>query len=360
VAGNLALSKLRTGRVILAMERTGLPARLGLSGAVHYFILQGLDRVEALECRRVAEQSEPLPIISAAAETGSVRWSSLREIVRVASPETEETWLDLCRRYSSKKVQQLVKHTKKGEDPLNPQGERPALDSVEVELRLTLPAEINALLAQAMRSLSLRAGRPLSPRATLECLLAQYLTGHAFPGEVTWNKLLEQARRDLGAEREAEQREVEGVRTAENSREFSDASWAAVAATEQPCPEEPGLQLVRPAAAHWVNDRLRFNGEARHLTEAQRREVLRRDAYRCASPDCPHHVWLQVHHVVYYCQGGVTVPDNLVVLCSTCHALVHKRLLRVERQPDGSLAWFNGEGRSLTERGPDAFNEDAD
>jgi len=214
-AGSVTASRLIIGRVMLAMERTGLPARLGLSGAVHYFIRQGVEKAEANECRRVARQSEPLPKIRAAAETGSLGWTYLREIVRVASEETEQTWLDLCGRRSTKQIQQLVKHTLPGEDPLNPQGDRPCPDAVEVELRLTLPAEINALLSRVIRELSQRACRPLSPRAAVECLLALHLSGHAFPGEATWNRLLEQARRDLGAQREAERREVAQVRAAE-------------------------------------------------------------------------------------------------------------------------------------------------
>jgi len=305
VAGDVVISRLHAGRVILAMERTGLPARLGLSSAIHYFILAGFKRVEALECRRVAHQCEPLPKISAAAEAGTVGWTYLREIVRVASVETEETWLELCRRKSSKMVQQLVKHTKPGEDPLKPQGERPHPGALEVELRVTLPAEVNAMLARAMRELSLKAGRPLSPRAALECLLAHYLSGHAFPGELAWQRLLDQAQGDLEAERDAERREVDVVRgEAENSREFPEAPWEAVAATETSCPGEPELQLIQRSPAQWQNERLHFSGEVRHLTEPQRRELLRRDAYRCASPDCPHHVWLQVHHVVFYCRGG--------------------------------------------------------
>jgi len=179
------------------------------------------------------------------------------------------------------------------------------------------------------------------------------LTAWAFPGEITWGKLIDQARRDHAAQREAEHREVDQVRAAENSREFSKAPWAAVAATEVPCPGEGELQLVHRSPAAWENERLHFSGESRHVTEPQRRELLRRDAYRCASPDCPHHVWLQVHHVVFYCRGGVTVPDNLLVLCSTCHALVHKGYLRVERLPDGSLHWTDRAGRGLTERGPE-------
>jgi len=305
VAGNMTVSKLVTGRVILAMQHTGLPERRGLSGALHYFIIHGLHHVEARECRRVALKCESLPILREAAETGCIGWTYLREVVRKATPENEARWLDLCNRYTSRKIQQLVKHTKEGQDPLDPAGESPDPEPVEIDLRLALPTEINALLTQVTRELSLRARRALSPRAVLECLLAQHLTGKPFPDEAEWSRLTEQAQRDLAAQREAERREVEEIREEENSRESCEAPWAAVAADEEPCPGEPQLQVVRPAPAHWENDRLRFSGEARRPTQAQRRELLRRDAYRCATPDCPHHVWLQVHHVVFYCQGGV-------------------------------------------------------
>jgi len=160
VAGNLTVGKLLTGRVILAMQRTGLPERRGLSGALHYFILQGVEVVEVRECRRVALKCESLPLLREAAETGRIGWTYLREVVRKATPETEATWLELCNRYSSRKIQQLVKHTREGECPLDTGVETPPGDPVEVDLRLTLPAELNALLAQVTRELSLRARAP--------------------------------------------------------------------------------------------------------------------------------------------------------------------------------------------------------
>lgn len=358
VAGHLTVGRIITGRVILAMQQTGLPARRGLSGALHYFILQGVHHVEARECRRVALKCESLPLLREAAETGCIGWTCLKEVVRKATPETEATWLDLCNRYTSRKIQQLVKHTREGESPLDPGGETPDCEAVEIDLRLTLPVEINALLAQVTREFSLRARRPLSLRGVLECLLAQHLTGKPFPDEAVGSKLTDQARRDVAAQRAAERREVEEIREEENSRESWAAPWAAVAAEEEPCPGEPELQIVRPAPAHWENERLRFNPEARHLTDAQRRELLRRDAYRCASPDCPHHVWLQVHHLVFYCDGGVTVPDNLLILCSTCHARIHKGRLRVKRLPNGALRWRDGRGRLLTGYRPAGWLEE--
>lgn len=38
---------------------------------------------------------------------------------------------------------------------------------------------------------------------------------------------------------------------------------------------------------------------------------------------CGSNYWLQVHHIYYRSQGGLTVKKNLIRLCQKCHNLVH-------------------------------------
>lgn len=180
------MSKLRTGQVILAMENSGLPERLGFKNALHYFNLAGARYVEARECRRVARGCERLPILREAAHEGSVGWTQLREVVRVASPETEADWVEKCQRHTSKQIQEMVKGAKGGKTPS-------LMEPGPVRLRMTLSAELNALLGQVTRELSERAGRSLSLRDVVECLLAQHLTGEPFPEEEQWRSLLHEA-----------------------------------------------------------------------------------------------------------------------------------------------------------------------
>lgn len=52
-----------------------------------------------------------------------------------------------------------------------------------------------------------------------------------------------------------------------------------------------------------------------------RKEVYRRDGYRCAL--CDSQQGLQVHHVVSRGQGGTNYPQNLITLCWRCHAVAH-------------------------------------
>ncbi len=52
-----------------------------------------------------------------------------------------------------------------------------------------------------------------------------------------------------------------------------------------------------------------------------RREVYRRDGWRCAL--CDRAQGLQIHHVVRRSQGGSNHECNLITLCFQCHALAH-------------------------------------
>ena len=52
-----------------------------------------------------------------------------------------------------------------------------------------------------------------------------------------------------------------------------------------------------------------------------RKEVYRRDGYRCALCDCSR--YLQVHHAIPRSKGGSNAIQNLITLCDRCHAAAH-------------------------------------
>ena len=62
-----------------------------------------------------------------------------------------------------------------------------------------------------------------------------------------------------------------------------------------------------------------YEGRARRFpTEAQRREVMRRDRH-CRFPGCTNVTFTNVHHIVAWKPGGRTDLDNLVLLCLHHH-----------------------------------------
>ena len=322
VISTLGVSRLLLGRCLLTIDTTDVAGEVGCSGSIHFAGLHGIDHREAREARRVSRCLEDLPQLRKAAEEGAIDWASLREIVRKATPETEERWLQLAQNLNYRKIARIVSRTQVGEMPLEDPG-----PEVETLIQCRLDMIRASIMHEVMRKLSEEHGRPVSFTEHLEMLWAQYLTGEYSPESL--HKICQEAAKDVAAQRPARVEET---------------PWVAVAATEKACPEAPEMALVQAAAPHWSNERLRFNENARGLTPAQRQEILRRDAYCCSTPGCPNHLWLEVHHIVFYGAGGATVPMNLLVACGRCHGNVHKGLLSITGQAPDGLTWRNRKG----------------
>jgi len=70
----------------------------------------------------------------------------------------------------------------------------------------------------------------------------------------------------------------------------------------------------------------------RLIPDDVRREVLRRDEYRCKDCDWSHHEWnpsdprhLELHHIKHHAKGGENIRENLKTLCTVCHDKLHRK-----------------------------------
>lgn len=70
-----------------------------------------------------------------------------------------------------------------------------------------------------------------------------------------------------------------------------------------------------------------------------RRQVERRDDYRCTFPGCGTKAFTDVHHIVPW-PRGLTEPSNLIMACRTHHRLVHVFKWHVRLRSDGITDWF--------------------
>jgi hypothetical protein len=80
-----------------------------------------------------------------------------------------------------------------------------------------------------------------------------------------------------------------------------------------------------------------------------RRKVVARDGDRCRFAGCSARHFLHVHHIVHWDDGGPTDLDNLVLLCSYHHKLVHEGGWTVVGNPNQPLTFTSPEGRVLDE-----------
>jgi Domain of unknown function (DUF222)/HNH endonuclease len=93
-----------------------------------------------------------------------------------------------------------------------------------------------------------------------------------------------------------------------------------------------------------------YEGRARRTpTEAQRREVMRRDRH-CRFPGCHAVTFTNVHHVVPWKPGGRTDLENLALVCLHHHHLVHSAGWEMTGNANAELTFTTPKGRVMTSR----------
>ena len=97
------------GQRLLAALRSGAHLRLGYGSFAEYIErLFGYAPRLTYEKLRVAAALDELPTLKRALSDGETNWSVLRELTRVATPETESAWLGAARGRTMREVERLV------------------------------------------------------------------------------------------------------------------------------------------------------------------------------------------------------------------------------------------------------------
>ncbi len=410
--GTLTACKLTLGRCLLAIEETEDFKKFGCCSSTHYAVAKlGVNRKEANDCKRVARELLRLPELSLVAEEGRISWGKLREIVRKASPETEELWLQLAQKYNDQQIQMLVSKTPPGAVPGEVDLEDNGYNSL---LRCPLSPQAYRMLEEATRAYSIARGRLVTKAEVIGDALVSLLA-KAPLDEKALAKVREEADKDLQAERARQiplvaearelaaeigliEREQDGkldpdrvdsteaapckgsllgtkearlatggkdatlsfadsgdldpgrVHKARAAELLSQALGLANFDTDFLSEMDPDrIQYVR-LNNPWSSTRVRFNIDSRHTTKSQKTEILRRDSWCCSTPGCPNKIWLHIHHLESFAEGGKTAPYNLLGLCSACHKNTHDGLLKIERQSDGTLLFLDQYRRRLDQQ----------
>jgi hypothetical protein len=101
--------ELEEGKWLLAAQRAGTHQHLGYGSVLEYAErLFGHAPRLTHEKLRVAAALERLPELEQALASGELTWSAVRELTRVATPETERAWKDHVRYKTVREVEKLV------------------------------------------------------------------------------------------------------------------------------------------------------------------------------------------------------------------------------------------------------------
>jgi hypothetical protein len=87
----------------------------------------------------------------------------------------------------------------------------------------------------------------------------------------------------------------------------------------------------------------------RKISRRLRRQLVRRDGDRCRFSGCTNRHYLQGHHIAHWEDGGPTDLDNLVLLCSYHHKLVHEGGWTIDGNPNHQLTFVSPDGHRVEE-----------
>lgn len=108
-ARTIAESEWELGAWLLAIDRTQAYKSSGFRSTLGFAIARlDLEPSKASNLLRIMKVLEGLPHLSEAFRTGQVGYAKIREITRVAKPDTEQSWLEYARDHTTDQVRQKV------------------------------------------------------------------------------------------------------------------------------------------------------------------------------------------------------------------------------------------------------------
>jgi hypothetical protein len=317
----------------------------------------GIATREAREYVRVAEALQELPSIHAAFSRGELTFSKVRALTRVATPASEEALLDLAGALTASQLERALRAFRRvtGEEA----AEAHALEYVDyywgedgsLYLRARLPAEDGTLLVRALEAAGERVRERRreepAPRGT-ETGVEQAARAFEPPRSVWVEALVELAEASLVSpgERSAERARLVvhvdplALTAGRSGRtELEDGPVVSVeTARRLGCDAETVTMVERDGLPASVGRRRRtVPPRLRRLLEA-------RDDGACRWPGCENRRYLDAHHRRHWARGGETSLENLVLLCSHHHRLVHEGGYTIEDDPAGGLRFRNRHG----------------
>jgi hypothetical protein len=305
----------------------------------------------ARERVRVAHALGSLPKISAAMETGGLSYSKVREITRVAKPETEDYLLMIAEHGTAQHVEKLVRAFRRCQEAEELSREQRQQQNRRVSFRwdddgslvldCRLPAEVGARVMKALdvavdelprdvpAGTSGEVVRFSARRADALALMSESFLAHG-------------AIEAAGADRHQIVVHVaqETLRDRKSGCcEFEDGpSMAAETARRLAC-DVSVVVLTESEAGEPLN----LGRKTRAISAPLLRALKARDK-GCRFPGCANSRYMDAHHIVHWANGGETKPSNLLSLCRFHHRAVHEGGIRIERLDDGALRFVKASG----------------
>jgi hypothetical protein len=326
----------------------------------------GINLSTAREKVRTAQALRELPAISLAFREGRLSYTKVRALTRVAAQHGEDTLLRYALDAAAPDVEERCRQIR-NVHPDSVHDARRAWDARWLSasrnaargtlcFRVELPIEVGELVLKAIERAMEQDGVPEAIAGTskptffsqqadaLVAIVRAYLDGGSpasgADADSTADRYQVVVHVDEAALRGGEGRADAPLETVK--RLACDASLVVVTEDERGTPLDVGRKQ-------------------RLVSTPLRRALLARDRH-CRFPGCHRTRFVAAHHVNHWVNGGETSIDNLMLLCSYHHRLLHEGGYSVRRDYRGEYYFVRADGRAIPRCGyrVDDFTDDFD
>jgi len=351
-------------RWLLAAERLGVHARAGFASLREYAErVVGLTGRQTEERLRVGRALNGLPALDQALAAGQLCFSVVRELSRVAQPDTEEEWLGWARGKTTRQVERAVASRRVGDGPRDPGDASRLTHRLAFEVRAETLALFRDLQSTVRRDLggevdddtwlyevARRAlGGPTDVgRASYQVALTRCeacggasieAAGQSHPVDASVVEMAACDSQQLGAVGGVDGGHPHGPDGADLAASPHVGAKEARAADPEPARPTPSIPHVGANEASAPQARA-----TQTIPPAVRRAVMRRDHQRCSVPGCANHRFLDVHHLDPLAEGGSHDPHRLASLCGAHHRAVHAGTLLIDGTATGGFSFRHADG----------------
>jgi hypothetical protein len=311
----------------------------------------------AREKVRIAHALRGLPLISAAFAEGRLSYSKVRAITRVTDVRHEDLLLAYALSTTAENVEERCRQMRNVapesvHDSRRAWGRRSLImwrDQARGTLRFTVevPIEEGELIARA-----------------IDCAVAA--------GEVTTDidpSVAEESRRSTWRAQQADAllavvrsyldggRDGEGGSTADRYQVVvhADAKSLRGGVGRSDLPIETVKRLLCDCSFVTVFEDEKGNpldvGRKQRTVSTQLRRALYARDRGCTFPGCPRKRYLDGHHLEHWINGGETKPENMALLCTYHHRVLHEGGFSIVKEADDTLRFVTADGRTIPRHG---------
>jgi hypothetical protein len=306
-----------------------------------------LSMTTALEKVRVAHALKTLPAISAAFASGELSYTKVRELTRVATRSNEDDLLTFALRATAVHVAERCRELRFGDEA-----------SIDTAARAYANRRLSLRRDHHRGMMTITVELPMDTGELLEKALDKARDDTAMPDVVdtSWSMRQADAFVDMlngylsgdTASQAAHDNYLVTIHVDQSALAGSDGRSAMpLESVKRLCCDSQAVVITEDERG----EPLSIGRKSRLVPTAIARAVRARDNNRCRFPGCKNRRFVHCHHVDHWSNGGETALDNLMLLCTQHHTLVHEGGFRIDKDYRDRWFFVRPDGIAVPEHG---------